>query len=73
MEGKGRAGAASTSGQEAWWEVDLGDVHQVHLVDVWAGKQAAAQGAYPPIIPLPARHTLAQKSATKSHISNLLY
>jgi len=57
IKGKGRAGAASTSGQEVWWEVDLGDVHKVHLVDVWAGKQATAQGAYPPITPLPTRHT----------------
>lgn len=72
-EGTGCEGAAGTSGQEVWWEVDLGNVHRVHLVDVWAGKQAAVQGAYPPIIPLLTRHTYAQKSATRSHISNLLF
>ena len=42
--------------EDAWWEVDLGLVHQVHLVDVWAGKKAGARGAYPPVVPLQPRY-----------------
>jgi len=75
VEGAGRAGAADTSSQEVWWEVDLENVHQVYLVDVWAGKQASAEGAYPPIVPLPSRHTCAQKSDVKwpSRVCSAVY
>ena len=48
-------GAACGKGdEEIFWEVDLGQSHQIHLVDIWGGRQAAAPGAYPPIIPLSA-------------------
>ena len=42
------AGEGGAGGE--WWEVDLGEVHEVEAVDVWAGKRAAAAGSYPPIL-----------------------
>jgi hypothetical protein len=43
------------SNEVAWWEVDLGSVQKVHLIDVWEGKEAGRRGSYPPLLALQAR------------------
>ena len=43
------------SNEGAWWEVDLGTLHKVHLIDVWEGKEAGPRGSYPPLLALQAR------------------
>lgn len=50
--GEGERGRRSGAQDDVWWEVDLQRVYDLHLVDVWAGKEAAPHGSYPPIVAL---------------------
>jgi len=54
-QGESACDEGQCSGQadsEVFWEVDLGKAYEIHLVDLWAGRQAAAAGTYPPIVAL---------------------
>ena len=50
--GLGERGRRSGAQDDVWWEVDLQRVYDLHIVDVWAAKEAGARGSYPPIVAL---------------------